>query len=157
MALEPVELRAPLQAAWQSARPEFDARGGTLQPLDPDLPAVFVRADAAALEQLFLNLLLNAAQALALGGTTTATLSRVDGHAEVSIRDTGRGIEAERLATIFEPLASTRPGGTGLGLTIARRIAEAHGGRIDIESTRGEGTTVRVTLPCLLEECRLPA
>jgi len=157
MALEPVELRAPLQSAWQSARPEFDARGGTLEPLDPDLPPVFVRADAAALEQLFLNLLLNAAQALALGGTTTATLSRVDGHVEVSIRDTGRGIEPERLPTIFEPLASTRPGGTGLGLTIAQRIAQAHGGHIDIESTRGEGTTVRVTLPCLLDERRLPA
>ena len=153
MTLEPVELRTPLQIALQGARPEFDARGGTLQPLDPDLPPVFVRADAAALEQLFLNLLLNAAQALALGGTTTATLRRVDGHVEVRIRDTGRGIEPERLPRIFEPLASTRPGGTGLGLTIAQRIAEAHGGRIDIESTRGEGTTVRVTLPCLPAEC----
>ena len=151
MALEPVDLRAPLRAAWQTARPEFDARGGTLHPLDPALPPIRLRADAAALEQLFLNLLLNAAQSLEAGGAATGTVRRRDGHVEVRIRDTGQGIEPERLASIFEPLASTRPGGTGLGLTIARRIAQAHGGGVEIESARGEGTTVLVTLPCLPE------
>lgn len=148
-ALEPVDLRTPLQAAWQSAGPEFNARGGTLQPLDVNLPAVFVRADSGALEQLFLNLLLNAAQSLDPGGTTTGTVCRNDGNVEVRIRDTGRGIEPERLMSIFEPMASTRPGGTGLGLTIARRIAEAHGGAVAIDSTLGAGTTVVVRLPCV--------
>lgn len=147
--LEPVDLRVPLHAAWQSAAPEFNARGGTLQPLDVNLAPVLIRADAGALEQLFLNLLLNAAQSLDAGGTTTGAVCRNDGIVEVHIHDTGRGIEPERLKSIFEPMASTRPGGTGLGLTIARRIAEAHGGQVAIDSTPGAGTTVVVKLPCV--------
>jgi signal transduction histidine kinase len=154
LAFVPVDVRLPLQAAWQGARPEFEARGGTLEPIEAGLPPVVVRADAAALEQLFLNLLLNAAQSLSSGGTTAANVRRVNGHVEVSIRDTGSGIEPERLARIFEPLASTRPGGTGLGMTIAQRIAEAHGGRIEVESARGEGTRVLVILPGLPEDQR---
>ncbi len=154
MATNPVDLRAPLDAAWQTARPEFDARGCTLQPLDPELPPILLRADAAALEQLFLNLLLNAAQSLEPGGMACGHVSRADGQVEVRIRDTGHGIEPERLARIFEPLSSTRPEGTGLGLTIAQRIAQAHGGDIEVESTPGVGTTVRVTLPCIPEESR---
>lgn len=149
MALEPVDLRVPLQAAWQSARPEFEARGGTLAPLDGDQPSVLLRADPAALEQLFLNLLLNAAQALDARGRVTCDVRRGERQVEVRIRDTGRGIDPDQLPTIFEPMVSTRRDGTGLGLTIARRIAEAHGGGIEIESSPNAGTTVIVALPCL--------
>jgi len=149
MALEPVDLRVPLHAAWQSARPEFEAHGGTLAPLDGDQPPVLLRADPAALEQLFLNLLLNAAQALDAGGSAACEVRRSERQVEIRIRDTGRGIDPDRVPTIFEPMVSTRTDGTGLGLTIARRIAEAHGGQIEIESSRSVGTTAVVTLPCL--------
>jgi signal transduction histidine kinase len=149
MALEPVDLRLPLQAAWQSARPEFEAHGGTLAPLDGDQPPVLLRADPAALEQLFLNLLLNAAQALDAGGSAACEVRRSERQVEIRIRDTGRGIDPDRVPTIFEPMVSTRADGTGLGLTIARRIAEAHGGQIEIESSGSVGTTAVVTLPCL--------
>jgi signal transduction histidine kinase len=152
LALTPIDLRAPLESAWRTARPDFDARGATLRPLDPALPRIAIRADAAAIEQLFLNLLLNAAQALERGGEASGDVHLTNGRVEVAVRDSGRGIEPERMATIFEPIRSTRPDGTGLGLTIARRIAQAHGGDMEIESSMGAGTTVRVQLPALNAE-----
>lgn len=153
--LEPVDVRGPLQSAWRSARPEFDARHATLVPLDAGTPPILLRADPAALEQLFLNLLLNAAQALNEGGTARVDVQRIGAQVEIRISDTGHGIEAERLATVFEPLRSTRPGGTGLGLTIAQRIAYAHGGRVELESTKDAGTTALVVLPCIPTNDRL--
>jgi signal transduction histidine kinase len=65
----------------------------------------------------------------------------------VTIEDDGCGIEPERLATMFEPLATSRDGGSGLGLGIARHIARAHGGDVSIESEPGRGTRARVRLP----------
>jgi two-component system sensor histidine kinase AtoS len=152
LALAPIDLRAALNAAWRTAQPEFDARGATLHPLDAALPRIAVRADAVAIEQLFLNLLHNAAQSLERGGETRGDVQIVNGRVDVTVRDSGRGIEPERLATIFEPIQSTRPEGTGLGLTIARRIAQAHGGDVEIESTIGTGTIVRVHLPRVGDE-----
>jgi signal transduction histidine kinase len=146
---EPLALRAPLEAAAESARPEFAARGGTLEPLDAALPDVRLHGDAAALEQLFLNLLLNAAQALAPGGRARIEVEQAAESVEVRIRDGGAGIDPARLPGLFEPLSTTRPEGTGLGLMIARRIAHAHGGDLELESAPDAGTTVRVRLPAL--------
>ena len=101
------------------------------------------------MEQLFLNLLLNAAQALEPGGVISVDVRTDDQAVDVSIRDTGVGIAEELLEQVFEPLFSTRSDGTGLGLTIAGRIAESHGGEIQIESRLGEGTSVTVRLPVL--------
>jgi signal transduction histidine kinase len=67
--------------------------------------------------------------------------------AEVQIRDTGRGIPAGEMAQIFEPLYSTKQGGTGLGLAVAERIARAHGGDIRVDSEPGRGTTMTVRVP----------
>jgi signal transduction histidine kinase len=106
-----------------------------------------VVGDAAALEQAFLNLLLNAAQALEPGGRAQVGVTRELGDVTVIIRDEGRGIPKESAAKVFDLFYSTRPEGTGLGLSIARQIVQAHGGTIEIESTPGQGTTVRVTLP----------
>jgi len=65
----------------------------------------------------------------------------------ILITDNGRGIPPEQLDSVFEPFHTTRRGGTGLGLFVARQIVEGHGGKINIESTPGEGTTVEILLP----------
>jgi signal transduction histidine kinase len=145
--LEPVDIRGPLEAAIHGAEPELKARSGTLEMELGGSDPLWVKGDAPALEQLFLNLLLNAAQALDDGGRVEVTVARHPGGITVSIRDTGRGIALENIERAVEPFYSTRPEGTGLGLAIAQRIATAHGGELEIESTPGAGTTVRLRLP----------
>jgi signal transduction histidine kinase len=145
--LEPVDIRAPLEAAVHSAAPELKAHGGTLEIDLGGADPLWVKGDAPALEQLFLNLLLNAAQALDEGGRVEVSVARHAGGVSISIRDTGRGIPLDNIGRIFEPFYSTRPEGTGLGLAIAQRIATAHGGDLEVESSPGAGTTVRLRLP----------
>lgn len=147
IAHEPVDARNPLEAAVHSAEPEFKARDAQLEPARLGGEPIWVRGDAAALEQLFLNLLLNAGQALEPGGHAGVEVTADGGEAVISIWDSGCGIEPERLDEVFRPFYSTRPDGTGLGLAIAQRIAVAHGGDLSIESAPGAGTTVRVRLP----------
>ena len=147
IAATPVDVLLPMRAAIAAAGPAVDASAATIVPPASDQAPILIRGDAGALEQLFLNLLLNAAQALEPGGLISVEL-RTDGETVlVSIRDTGVGIAEDLLPQVFEPLFSTRSDGTGLGLTIAGRIAESHGGEIRIESRAGEGTTVTVQLP----------
>jgi two-component system sensor histidine kinase FlrB len=121
--------------------------GATLEVAFPPRSGLSVRGDAAALEQLFLNLLLNAAQSLDDGGTVRVAVEDGDGVVRVAVRDAGRGMSPEVRARLFEPFYTTRADGTGLGLPLARRIARAHGGEIDVESAPGAGTTVVVRLP----------
>ncbi len=144
--LEPVDIRRPLEAAIHSAEPELRAHGGRLEQELGGADPLWVKGDAPALEQLFLNLLLNAAHALDDGGRVEVTVARHRAGVSISIRDTGRGIPLGNIERIFEPFYSTRPEGTGLGLAIAQRIATAHGGELEIESTPGAGTTVRLRL-----------
>jgi heavy metal sensor kinase len=112
-----------------------------------------VRGDRTKLRQLFLNILDNAIRYTPNGGSVTGSLERNEGRVVVSIRDTGIGIPDEHLPFIFDRFyrvdkARTHTeGGTGLGLAIASSIAKMHGGEIEVESTAGAGTTVRVTLP----------
>ncbi len=108
--------------------------------------SVVVVADAAQLRQVVLNLLLNALDGLPDGGRVTVT---VRGGAVVSIEvaDTGAGVPVELLDRIFEPFVSTKETGSGLGLSICRRIVETHGGRIVAENASGGGAVFRVTLP----------
>ena len=100
-----------------------------------------------ALEQLFLNLLLNAVQAVESGGQIAVSLVSDGNSAEVCIRDTGHGIPAALLGRVFDPFVSTKPEGTGLGLAIARQIAIAHGGDLRIASEEEVGSTVTLRLP----------
>jgi len=141
-----IDLRAPLEAAMRTAELEFQNRGAHLQWLRrADL--VRVHGDAAALERLFLNLLLNAAQALGREGRASVGLETGEGVATVSIVDSGQGIPAADLERVLQPFYSTRAEGTGLGLAIARQIVTAHGGALSIASEEGHGTEVRVDLP----------
>jgi len=120
----------------------------------PSLPAV--TGDADLLAEAFTNLFQNALDAAATGGEVTVQVRPAEGPAglaaapqgvEVRIRNTGSGLAAELRERIFEPFVSTKPGGTGLGLTIARRIIESHGGRIRVESDGSSWTTFVVELP----------
>lgn len=142
-----VDLACLLRQAMTSAEPSFAASEATLEPLALGSGPMEVDGDAAALEQLFLNLLLNAAQALSAGGHARVDVHAVDDRVVVRISDDGSGIESGELAEMGTVLHSTKPDGTGLGLPIARRIAAAHGGDLRIESVAGDGTTVTVTLP----------
>lgn len=127
-------------------RPEFDNRGINIEiQLARQLPSAPL--DPAQLQQVLVNLLKNAMQAMTRGGTLTLrTWEGADG-VWVSVADTGRGIPEEQLNRIFEPLYTTRNKGSGLGLMIVRRIVRAHGGRIELESKVDRGTQFRIWLP----------
>ncbi len=144
-----VDLRIPLERALQVAAPTFDQASARLEPLLGRTSPLVVRGDASALEQLFLNLLLNAAQALPEDGTARVMTSTADGFVEIAIHDSGRGIPEGVMDRVFEPFFSTKSEGTGLGLAVARQIAVAHGGDLLIESAEGIGTIARVRLPLL--------
>lgn len=110
-----------------------------------------IRADPKALDELFANLVDNAVRYIHEGGTVTVEAGLTADGAVVTVGDTGPGITAEDMPRLFEPFFRGRlqrsiPG-TGLGLPIAKRIAEEHGGRIEVESTPGKGSMFRVFLP----------
>ncbi len=113
----------------------------------PPEPLV-VQADGEKLRQAFLNIVINAMQATQPGGRVVITTDDDrQGFCEILFSDTGSGIDTETLNRIFEPFFTTKPDGTGLGLAITRKIVESFGGTIDLESTTGKGTAVRVRLP----------
>ena len=111
----------------------------------PDLSEV--EHDSDQIHQVLLNLLLNAEQAIEGSGTVRVAVVEQDDMAVVTVSDTGHGILAEHLPNIFRPFYTTKGNGTGLGLSLARRIIEEHHGRIEVSSAPGKGTTFTVTLP----------
>jgi signal transduction histidine kinase len=124
------------------------------QRLAADLPEL--SADAAQLEQAFLNLTLNAVEAMSDGGTLTITTralhlpraAAAPTHVQIEFKDTGEGMTAEVQTRVLSSLLSTtKQKGTGLGLAIVRRVVEAHRGKLKIRSTPGKGTTISITLP----------
>ncbi|MBA2627412.1 MAG: HAMP domain-containing protein [Gemmatimonadales bacterium] len=149
-----VDLRVPLQRAVEVATTVFEQRRAVLEPLEFGSESIAVRGGEAALEQLFLNILLNAAQAVEGGGSSSVSVDQRVGAVQVSISDSGCGIPADHLDRVFEPFFSTKAEGTGLGLAVARQIATAHGGSIRIESSAGAGTTVWITLPLAASAAR---
>ncbi len=141
-----VDVHSVLEAARRSAEPEFVRRGARLV-LEASDARLSLAGDAGALEQLFLNLFINAAQALSSSGEARVSTSLSPGVIEVVIADSGAGMSPEQLVQAQEPLRSTRRDGTGLGLKIARRIVASHRGEMAFLSAPGVGTTVRVRLP----------
>ncbi len=118
-----------------------------------DLPPV--ECNPGQLKQVFMNLLVNAVQAIEGEGTVTVTTARDgDDRVRVSIRDTGQGMTEDVRAKVFDPFFTTKPvgQGTGLGLFISHGIVERHGGSIDVASAPGEGTELTITLPVRLPE-----
>jgi signal transduction histidine kinase len=146
--LEPavVDMRDVVREAVRRAGPNFMSVGAQLIAPTLDFP-VPVRGDAESLQQLLLNVLLNAQQALASGGETVVLMETKDKQAIVSIADNGKGMTREQAGRAFESFYTTRSNGTGLGLSIARQISTAHGGTLSIERTGPEGTTVLLKIP----------
>ncbi|HEX2201666.1 MAG TPA: HAMP domain-containing sensor histidine kinase [Longimicrobium sp.] len=116
-----------------------------------DFAEVVVLADAYYLRQVFDNLVRNAREAMDGADTPDPqlriTVGRSGGSAEARVSDNGPGITPENLQQIFQPFVSTKGKGMGLGLAICREIVESHGGRLEVQSAVGEGTTFTVTLP----------
>jgi signal transduction histidine kinase len=112
---------------------------------DPSLPNV--EHDSDQIHQVLLNLLLNGVQAIDSAGNVRVVLSPADDEAVITVSDTGRGIAPDSLPNIFRPFYTTKGNGTGLGLSLARRIVEGHHGRIEVSSELGIGTEFRVFLP----------
>jgi signal transduction histidine kinase/CheY-like chemotaxis protein len=130
-------------------RPVADAKGLTLV---SSVPRIDVLADRGRLRQILYNLVSNAIKFTPRDGSVTVSSDVVDGEARITVSDTGIGIAAEdqeRIFTEFSQLgdAATRSEGTGLGLALTRRLVHAHGGRIDVDSTPGEGSRFTVILP----------
>jgi PAS domain S-box-containing protein len=137
-------------------RPEIENRGVTVKTkLARNLTATPV--DATQLQQVLVNLVKNASQAMTTGGTLTLQTGENSDSVWVSVTDTGGGIPQEQINRIFEPFYTTKKKGSGLGLMIVQRIVRAHNGRIELESHVGRGTTFRVWLPLHERKPRLLA
>ncbi len=135
-------------------RPELENRGQTVeQRLDNGLPQV--PADRGQVKQVLVNLARNAMQAMTRGGVLTVQTGREADQVWIGISDTGGGIPEEQLNRIFEPYFTTKKKGSGLGLMIVQRIVRDHGGRIELESRVGVGSTFRVLLPLREKQTRL--
>ncbi len=106
-----------------------------------------VQADEEQLRMAFGNIIRNAIEAMPEGGTLTISMRNNSRWAEVSIKDTGQGIPPEALPRLFDPLFTTKQGGVGFGLALARTVMEKHGGKIEAKSEPGKGATFILTLP----------
>lgn len=156
---EPIYVNAAVELTLQFLRPECDAADVQLHvEMDAELPKV--RIDIEHLRQVLINLVQNAVQAMERGGeiyveTRTQDGFRPGGEArrwvQISVRDTGPGIPPALLPNLFVPFVTTKQQGTGLGLAISQRIVSEAGGRIDVRSREGQGTTFVVLLPAVPE------
>ena len=143
---KPTSLNEVVNKTLASLQPELDNRGLhvrtklarqiSITPIDP-----------TQIQQVLVNLIKNAMQAMSRGGTLTLQTGEGDEGVWVSVADTGGGIPQEQINRIFDPFFTTKKKGTGLGLMIVQRIVRSHGGRIELESQVGRGTTFRIQLP----------
>jgi signal transduction histidine kinase len=152
--LEPVDVRRVLDETLALIAYEAEAQGVSLEKeYAPDL--LPLPMDREQMKQVFLNILLNAIQAMEQGGQLRVSAAprnhqpgtRSGSFLEISFRDTGKGVPEDMQARIFEPFFSTKEEGIGLGLPIAQRIVEEHGGEIRLESRPGKGTIFYLKIP----------
>lgn len=142
----PADLGATIEHAVKLARQQVASKKIEID-WNPCAAASSVRHDAAQIEQVVLNILLNAIQAIEGEGRITIDAHCDPNHSRVIITDTGRGMMPDQIQNAFRPFYTTKRTGTGLGLSLARRIVEAHGGQIELTSTPGQGTTFTISLP----------
>ncbi len=146
----PIDVKAALESALNIAGSEIKQKAELVRDYEPVPP---VEANPNRIEQVLLNLLLNAVQALpgpdVPGQQVRARLRARDGRVSITIEDTGSGISDETLSKIFDPFFTTKPVGvgTGLGLPICRSIVRGLGGEISVRSVLGQGSAFTVTLP----------
>jgi len=146
LTLEPGSLNAEIDQLLDFYAPQArDAHVEIVRYLDQELP--MVRLDRETLRSAVLNLLINAVQAMEGGGQLVVRTRAAGLGVLLELIDAGPGMEPETLSKAFRAFYTTKQGGSGLGLPTARKIVEAHGGSIDIESTPGRGTKVTIWLP----------
>jgi two-component system C4-dicarboxylate transport sensor histidine kinase DctB len=144
-----VNLRRGIDSTLSLLRRDLQEAGIAVRvDLGPD--PLLVTGDPGALNQVFLNLLKNSAEALSGSGGTIWVEGRREGdRLSITVRDSGPGVSEEARSRLFQPFFSTKEAGrgSGLGLSICRRIATDHGGTIELVSPPGEGASFRMTLP----------
>ena len=144
--LKMASLNNVVEKTLELLRPEIENRGVTVKTkLARNLTVTPI--DATQMQQVLVNLVKNAAQAMTNGGTLTLQTGENADAVWVSVADTGGGIPQEQINRIFEPFYTTKKKGSGLGLMIVQRIVRAHDGKIELESHVGRGTTFRIWLP----------
>lgn len=153
--LNTVDAGAAVEETLAIFRREVEARGMSMDARIE--PALFVRADADQLKQVLWNLLRNAAEAMNADGKILVRLVRDGAHVVLEVEDSGLGIAASDLPHVFDPFFTTKESGTGLGLSIVHRIVEGHGGRVDVRSLPGQGTTFRIELVAAAPPIRVPS
>ena len=152
--LQPASLNDVVRETLELLRPEIENRGLRVEEkLDGKLPLAPI--DPAQIKQVLVNLCKNAIQATTRGGVLTLGTERREDGVCLVVADTGGGIPQEMLNRIFEPFYTTKKKGSGLGLMIVQRIVRDHGGRIQLESNVGQGTTFRIWLPMAEKTPRL--
>ena len=145
---EPIDVAALLSQTLATVRPLAEAKRLSVEAAE--LPALVAEVDAARLRQIAYNLLSNAIKFTPPEGRVTVTLARDGDQLRLTVSDTGPGIapaDQERVFAAFEQLTPGAGEGTGLGLALTRRLVEAHGGRIELDSTPGTGSRFSVVLP----------
>ena len=144
---QPTELGEMLEELVDFFSPQAQLQKVQLRLSKPPEPIV-VPIDQRLIKQSVLNLMINASQAIGdKGGEIILSAARNGKFATIDVIDTGPGIPADALPNIFQAYYSTKKGGTGLGLAITKRIAEEHGGRLDVKSETGKGTDFTISLP----------
>ena len=138
---------AALRATLDLLEGELRARSVTLAMNDADLAAAEVALDSESLKQVYLNLILNAVEAMPGGGRITIERAERGGHVQFSIIDTGPGMNREMLEKIRQPFFTTQAQGSGLGLFLTRRLIQSAGGTLEIASEPGCGTTCTARFP----------
>ena len=150
LTLAPLDLHQLINDSMTLLRHQFQARSIQVR-LQLDAAPDRINGDERQLRHAFLNVLMNAQQAVNKGGSISVLTENVIFSGRTSVRvafmDTGSGIRAEHLPRLFSPFFTTKKEGTGLGLAITRRIVEAHGGDISAESKEASGTTFSIVLP----------
>jgi len=146
LTLEPGSLNVEIDQLLDFFAPRaHEANVELVRYLDPELP--MVRLDRETFRSALLNLLINAVQAMDAGGQLVVRTRPSGLGVAIELIDNGQGMSEETLAKVFRAFYTTKQGGSGLGLPTSRKIVEAHGGTIDIESAPGRGTKVTIWLP----------
>jgi signal transduction histidine kinase len=144
--LEPANLNAEVERVLEFFGPKADeSKIELVSFLEPDLPHVLL--DRETFQAVLLNLVINAQQAMEDGGRLLVRTRPIRGGVALDMIDTGCGMDEETMSHIFEAFYSTKAGGSGLGLPTAKKIVEAHGGRMFVESEPGRGTMFTIALP----------
>jgi signal transduction histidine kinase len=154
---ELVEVNEIIRAMFELLRAEANQYAISIRTdLVADLPKI--TADRVQLQQVFMNLILNAIEAMKeTGGVLTVKTQLGDGQLLISVSDTGVGLPKGKTEQIFEAFFTTKPQGSGMGLSISRSIVESHGGRLWAMANNGRGATFHFTLPTAAETLQVPA